>query len=47
MSEANYPISSVGPRDRYMMEQVEQLLEREGIHLDAHLDYTAAMLDDD
>ena len=30
-----------------MMEQVEQLLEREGIHLDAHLDYTAAMLDDD
>lgn len=47
MSEANYAISSVGPRDRYMMEQVEQLLEREGIHLDAHLDYTAAMLDDD
>ncbi|WP_442950779.1 [citrate (pro-3S)-lyase] ligase [Oribacterium sp. WCC10] len=30
-----------------MMEQVEQLLEREGIHLDKNLDYTAAMLDDD
>ena len=47
MAEANYAISSVGPKDRYMMEQVEALLEREGIHLDKNLDYTAAMLDDD
>ncbi len=47
MAEANYAISSVGKSDRYMMEQVENLLEREGIHLDKNLDYTAAMLDDD
>ncbi|ETP72005.1 cytidyltransferase-related enzyme [Lachnospiraceae bacterium JC7] len=47
MAEANYAISSVGKSDKYMMEQVENLLEREGIHLDKNLDYTAAMLDDD
>ena len=47
MAEANYAISSVGPGDRYMMEMVENLLEKEGIHLDKNLDYTAAMLDDD
>ncbi len=47
MSEANYAISSVGPGDRYMAERVEELLEKEGIHLDKNLDYTAAMLDDD
>lgn len=47
MAEANYAISSVGPGDRYMMKMVENLLEKEGIHLDKNLDYTAAMLDDD
>ncbi|MBP3242193.1 MAG: [citrate (pro-3S)-lyase] ligase [Oribacterium sp.] len=47
MAEANYAISSVGKGDKYMMEQVENLLEKEGIHLDKNLDYTAAMLDDD
>ncbi len=47
MAEANYAISSVGPSDRYMAERVEELLEKEGIHLDKNLDYTAAMLDDD
>ncbi len=30
-----------------MKTQVEALLEKEGIHLDKNLDYTAAMLDDD
>ncbi len=47
MAEANYSITSVGPGDRYMKTQVEVLLEKEGIHLDKNLDYTAAMLDDD
>jgi len=47
MAEANYSITSVGPGDRYMKTQVEALLEKEGIHLDKNLDYTAAMLDDD
>ncbi|WP_031549718.1 [citrate (pro-3S)-lyase] ligase [Oribacterium sp. FC2011] len=47
MAEANYSITSVGPGDRYMKTLVEDLLEKEGIHLDKNLDYTAAMLDDD
>ena len=47
MAEANYAISSVGKGDKYMMELVENLLEKEGIHLDKNLNYTAAMLDDD
>ena len=47
MAEANYSITSVGPGDRYMKTMVEDLLEKEGIHLDKNLDYTAAMLDDD
>ena len=47
MAEANYSITSVGPGDRYMKTMVEELLEKEGIHLDKNLDYTAAMLDDD
>ena len=47
MSDTTYAISSVGPGDRYMQEEVDALLEREGIHRDQHLDYTAAMLDED
>ena len=47
MSDTTYAISSVGPRDRYMQAEVDALLEREGIHRDQHLDYTAAMLDED
>lgn len=47
MSDTTYAISSVGPGDRYMQDEVDALLEREGIHRDQHLDYTAAMLDED
>ena len=47
MSDTTYAISSVGPGDRYMQAEVDALLEREGIHRDQHLDYTAAMLDED
>lgn len=47
MSDTTYAISSVGPGDRYMQAEVDALLEREGIHRDRHLDYTAAMLDED
>ena len=47
MSDTSYAISSVGPGDRYMQAEVDALLEREGIHRDQHLDYTAAMLDED
>ena len=47
MSDTTYAISSVGPGDRYLQAEVDALLEREGIHRDQHLDYTAAMLDED
>ena len=47
MSDTSYAISSVGPGDRYIQAEVDALLEREGIHRDQHLDYTAAMLDED
>ena len=47
MSDTTYAISSVGPSDRYIQAEVDALLEREGIHRDQHLDYTAAMLDED
>ena len=47
MSDTTYTISSLGPGDHYMQAEVDALLEREGIHRDQHLDYTAAMLDDD
>lgn len=47
MSDTTYAISLVGPGDRYMQDEVDALLEREGIHRDQHLDYTAAMLDED
>lgn len=47
MSDTTYAISSVGLGDRYMQAEVDALLEREGIHRDQHLDYTAAMLDED
>lgn len=42
MSDTTYAISSVGPGDRYIQAEVDALLEREGIHRDQHLDYTAA-----
>ena len=47
MSDTTYAIASVGPGDRYIQAEVDALLEREGIHRDQHLDYTAAMLDED
>ena len=47
MSDTTYAISAVGPGDRYIQAEVDTLLEREGIHRDQHLDYTAAMLDED
>lgn len=47
MSDTTCAISSVSPGDRYMQAEVDTLLEREGIHRDQHLDYTAAMLDED
>lgn len=47
MSDTTYAISSVGPGDHYIQAEVDALLEREGIHRDQHLDYTAAMLDED
>ena len=47
MSDTTYAISSVGSGDRYIQAEVDALLEREGIHRDQHLDYTAAMLDED
>lgn len=45
MSE--YTISQVFSKDRYIWEQVDALLEKEGIRRDANLDYTCAMLDED
>lgn len=47
MSDTTYAISSVSPGDHYIQAEVDALLEREGIHRDQHLDYTAAMLDED
>lgn len=47
MSDTSYSITSVGPSDHYIREEVDALLEQEGIHRDRNLDYTAAMLDDD
>jgi [citrate (pro-3S)-lyase] ligase len=47
MSDTTYAISAVGSGDRYIQAEVDALLEREGIHRDQHLDYTAAMLDED
>ena len=45
MSE--YSITTVYPSDRRMMEKVTALLQGEGIRLDANLDYTCAVVDED
>lgn len=45
MSE--YTISKIYPSDKRSIRQIEELLEKEGISLDANLDYTCAMYDDD
>ena len=44
---AEYPISQVYPSDKRSMKQIEALLQKEGITLDANLDYTCAMYDRD
>lgn len=45
MSE--YRISEILPQDRRGLEQVNRLLEKEGIRRDKHLDYTAGLYDED
>lgn len=45
MSE--YTISRIYPSDKRSIKQIEKLLEKEGISLDANLDYTCAMYDED
>lgn len=45
MSE--YTISKIYPTDKRSLKQIEKLLEKEGISLDANLDYICAMYDDD
>lgn len=39
-------ITTIYPSDRTGMERVRALLEREGLHMDANLDYTCAILDE-
>ena len=39
-------LSSVSPADRRAVEQVDRLLEQEGIRRDGHLDYTCGVFDD-
>ncbi|MBR5111047.1 MAG: [Clostridia bacterium] len=43
----SYAISQISPMDRRAMDQVDRLLEREGIQRDDHLDYICGMYDDD
>ena len=45
MSE--FAVTTVYPSDRRMMEKVTALLQGEGIRLDANLDYTCAVVDED
>ena len=45
MSE--FAVTTVYPSDRMMMEKVTALLQGEGIRLDANLDYTCAVVDED
>ncbi|HIZ78722.1 MAG TPA: [citrate (pro-3S)-lyase] ligase [Candidatus Lachnoclostridium stercorigallinarum] len=45
MSE--YTLSPIFPSDRRAMRQLDQLLEKEGIQRDGHLDYTAGLFDGD
>lgn len=44
---AEYSLSPILPTDRRAMRQLDQLLEREGIRRDGHLDYTAGLFDED
>lgn len=44
---ADYSITTVTEQDRILYAQVESLLHKEGIRRDTHLDYTAAMLDEE
>ncbi|HEQ3188526.1 TPA: [citrate (pro-3S)-lyase] ligase, partial [Streptococcus pyogenes] len=39
-----YTISKVFPSDKTTMASVKNLLHQEGIRLDAHLDYTCAIM---
>ena len=43
----SYSIIPITKRNRQGMKQIESLLTRSGLRLDAHLDYTCAMLDSD
>lgn len=43
---ADYTAYQVFPTDRHTMHEVEELLQKEGILLDPHLDYTCAVSDD-
>ena len=45
MSE--YTISKIYPSDKHSLNQIRALLEQEGITLDANLDYTCGMYDED
>ena len=44
---SDYYISQVRASDRYAQQQVDRLLQEEGIRRDANLDYTCGMYDDD
>lgn len=44
---STYPISKIYPSDKNSLQKIDVLLEKEGIHRDANLDYTCAMFDDD
>ena len=43
----SYTVSQISPLDRRAMDQVDRLLEREGIQRDENLDYICGMYDDD
>ena len=43
---SDYYISQVRASDRYAQQQVDRLLQEEGIRRDANLDYTCAMYDE-
>ncbi len=42
----DYTITQIKPDEAYLMEEVKNLLEQEGITLDRNLDYTCGMLDE-
>ncbi len=44
---SDYYISQVRPSDHYAQQQIDRLLQAEGIRRDANLDYTCAMYDED